>query len=69
MSKQPAAMLHISGANKEAVREARAAIADILKQPHVDNSTKVEAIKALLGLCGVSNTTITGCSFTSGSKP
>jgi hypothetical protein len=61
--KEAAPMLNISGANKDAVAEARKAIMDILRTPHIDNSTKVEALKALDRLCGVSNTSITGCSF------
>ena len=62
--KKDAPMLSISGANKDAVAEARKAIMDILRTPHLDNSTKVEALRALDKLCGVLNTNISGCNFT-----
>lgn len=57
------------GASKEAVREARGAINDILRTPHVDNDTKAEALRALTTLCNVNGTTITNCHLTNnGSK-
>lgn len=62
-ARHAAPMLNISGAQKDAVSEARKAIMDILRTPHIDNSTKVEALKALDRLCGVSNTAITNCNF------
>jgi hypothetical protein len=61
--KQAAPMLNIAGPNVAAVAEARKAINDILRAPHVDNGTKVEALKALHGLCAVHNTAISGCTF------
>ena len=51
------------GASKEAVKEARAAINDILKSVNCDNSTKVEALKTLSTLCSVNNLNISGCNF------
>lgn len=52
------------GTNQAAVREARGAINDILRQPHVDNKTKIEALRALSTLCNVNGTTVSGCTFT-----
>ena len=52
------------GSNKEAIKEARLAINDILKAAHVDNQTKIEALRSLNTLCNVNNTSISGCKFT-----
>lgn len=52
------------GANKDAVREVRGAINDILRTPHVDNNTKVEALRALNTACAVSNTTLSNLNLT-----
>lgn len=52
------------GVQKEAVKEARAAILDILKAVGVDNNTKVEALKTLSTLCAVNGVTMTNCNFT-----
>ncbi|MGF6738481.1 hypothetical protein [Paraburkholderia atlantica] len=51
------------GVQPAAVKEARAAVNDILKAPHVDNATKVEALKTLTGLCNVNGTTVQNCVF------
>jgi hypothetical protein len=53
------------GAKKESIKEARAAINDILKSGSLDE-TKREALKCLSTLCQVTNTTITNCTFNSG---
>jgi hypothetical protein len=55
-----APLIHI-GASKAAVKEARAAINDILRAPQVENGTKVEALRTLATLCNVSGTSISGC--------
>ena len=56
------------GATKDAVREARGAINDILRAPHLDNRTKIAALSTLATLCNVNGTSITNCNFTSGAK-
>lgn len=56
------------GASPTAIKEARGAINDILRAPHVDNSTKVAALNALNQVCQVNNSTVSGCSITMGAK-
>jgi hypothetical protein len=62
--KESAPMLNI-GASRSTVAEARAAINDILAAPHVDNNTKVEALRALNSVCAVNGASIMNCQFTS----
>lgn len=58
--------IYVGGSPKESIAEARGAILDILNVPHVDNSTKVEAIKALRDLSvAPSGTQVNGASITS----
>ena len=63
--RDPQAMVNVRGADPAAVSEARKAINEILAAPHVDNATKVEALKSLHSLCAAP-TTITNCHFSSG---
>ena len=56
------AMINI-GVSKEAVKEARTAIMDILNS-RADQSTQVTALNVLSTLCEVNNTNITNCTFT-----
>lgn len=60
--REAAPMLSI-GASHNTVAETRSAINDILAAPHVDNATKVEALKALCSVCSVANASITNCNF------
>lgn len=62
---EPAPMLQV-GASYRTVAETRLAINDILAAAHVDNNTKVEALKALTGVCSVNGMTISGCNFSGG---
>jgi hypothetical protein len=50
------------GANKEAVKEARAAIVEILRV-NVSDTVKCEALETLRTICGVTNTAISNCNF------
>jgi hypothetical protein len=53
------------GASRESVAEARGAINDILSA-RVDNSTMVEALRALTSVCKVENVSISGSHFSTG---
>lgn len=51
------------GVSSTALKEARAAIMDILKAG-VEEKTKRVALKTLVQACNVNNTTISNCTFT-----
>ena len=51
------------GPRPEAIREARAAIVEILKITEAGEGSKTAALTALKDLCQVKNTTITNCVF------
>ena len=51
------------GASPIAIKEARQAINDILRVPHIDNKTRIEALKALSTVCQVNGSTITNCNL------
>lgn len=59
------AMLGI-GADKGAVREARAAIMAILNCRGNEDATKRTALETLAHLCKVSGVTVSNCTFTGG---
>lgn len=52
------------GAHKDAVKEARAMIMEIIKSSNSE-SVKIEALQAARYICEVKNTTIHSCTFTS----
>lgn len=60
------APLLVIGAQTQAIKEARATIMDILRNPTSDESTKVAALETLRTLCAVTGTTITNSTFTGG---
>lgn len=55
-------MLNMTGPQQGAIAEARKAINEILAAPHVDNATKVEALRSLHSLCG-QPVSISNCTF------
>lgn len=57
-----APFIHV-GASPQTIIEAKKAIVEILKLPHVDNETKRYAISELNNLAGVNNTTISNSTF------
>lgn len=59
------AMLHI-GTEASAVREARAAILEILRVPHVDNSTKVAALQEFNRVLAINDVSISNNVFNGG---
>jgi hypothetical protein len=59
-----APLLYI-GAQKEAVKEAKVAILEILKSPTADEKTKRVALKTLSNLC-TTQATINNCNFMGG---
>ena len=50
------------GASEKAIREAKDTILSILNCD-IDESTKVEALKAFTSVCSVDNTTVSECVF------
>ena len=55
-------MIYI-GAKVDAVKEARAAIMDILNSPYVDQGTKIVALESLSAITSVNDSTISNCNF------
>ena len=62
------AMLMI-GVTQEGIREALAAIIEILSVEKAGDEAKVEALKSLATLCKVGDPSVTNCSFVSGETP
>lgn len=56
-------LLHV-GCNREAIKEARAMIMEIIKSSNSE-SVKIEALQTARYICEVKNTTIQSCTFTS----
>ena len=59
-------MLYV-GAQKEAVKEARAMIIDILKSVNSEQ-VKIEALKTARDICQVNGLTVSNCTFTNKAK-
>jgi hypothetical protein len=62
--KTPTALL-IAGAQPEVIREARAAILEILREKGAGDVAKAAAVETLGKLCRAENVTISGCTFES----
>jgi hypothetical protein len=60
--------LFVIGVQKEAVKEARASIMDILRCKDAEEKTKRSALITLRELCEVRNTTVTNCVFNADTK-
>ena len=57
------AMIYI-GAEESAISEAHKTIVDILTVPHIDNQTRVEALRALGSVCSVNNVNLSNINLT-----
>lgn len=53
------------GPSPTAIKEARQAIIEIIRTTNAE-AVKIEALKALHTICGVNNTTISGCHIQQG---